>query len=87
MKHDGRIAYETICAAKGGDTAAIKEILRHYERYILHFCRRTFYDEHGIPHEILDENRKKQIESEYINALILYYDTKRLPKGETLETE
>ena len=87
MEIKGYITYETICAAKGGDTAALKEILHHYERYILHFCRRVFYDEHGTPHEVLDENRKKQIESEYINALILYYDTRRLPNGETLERE
>ena len=41
MERNGRIAYETIQAAKNGDTEAIDKILRHYERYILHFCRRT----------------------------------------------
>ena len=39
MEHNGRIAYETIVAAKNGDTEAICEILRHYERYICHFAK------------------------------------------------
>ena len=60
MKHNGRIAYETICAAKGGDTAALDEILRHYERYILHFCRRVFDDEYGILRAVVDESRRSQ---------------------------
>lgn len=87
MEINGHITYETICAAKSGDTDATAKILRHYERYIRYFCKRTFYDENGTPYEVIDENRRKQIESEYINALILYYDTGRLPKGETLEKE
>ena len=87
MERNGRIAYETIQAAKNGDTEAIDEILHHYERYILHFCRRTLYDEQGVPHEVVDENRRKQIEAEYINALILHYDPDRLPAGEALEAE
>ena len=30
MEHNGRISYQTICAAKDGDGAAIEEIVRHY---------------------------------------------------------
>ena len=81
MKHDGRIAYKTICAAKGGDTTAIKEILRHYERYIIHFCRRVFYDEHRVPHEVLDENRKKQIESSISTPWFSTMIQNVVPKG------
>ena len=58
-----------------------------YERYILHFCRRTLYDEQGAPHEVVDEERRKQIEAEYIHALVLHYDPDRLPAGEALEAE
>ena len=87
MERNGRIAYETIQAAKNGDTEAIDKILRHYERYILHFCRRTLYDEQGAPHEVVDEERRKQIEAEYIHALVLHYDPDRLPAGEALEAE
>ena len=79
------IAYETIVAAKNGDTEAICEILRHYERYICHFAKRTVYDADGYPHSIIDDNRRKQIEAEYLSVLLLHYDPNRLPKGETLE--
>lgn len=85
MEHNGRIAYETIVAAKNGDTEAICEILRHYERYICHFAKRTVYDADGYPHSIIDDNRRKQIEAEYLSVLLLHYDPNRLPKGETLE--
>lgn len=87
MERNGRIAYETIQAAKNGDTEAIDKILRHYERYIFHFCRRTLYDEQDAPHEVVDEDRRKQIEAEYIHALVLHYDPDRLPAGEALEAE
>lgn len=79
MERNGRIAYETIRAAKRGDPEAVQEILRHYERYILRFCGRTVYDEEGVPHKVIDENRRKQIEAEYVAALILRYDADRRP--------
>ncbi|WP_417083218.1 helix-turn-helix domain-containing protein [Evtepia gabavorous] len=87
MEHNGRIAYATIVAAKAGDTEAICEILRHYERYICHFAKRTVYDADGYSHNIIDDNRRKQIEAEYLTALWLHYDIHRLPKGETLEAQ
>ena len=85
MERNGRITYETIVAAKNSDTDAICEILRHYERYICHFAKRTVYDADGCLHSIVDDNRRKQIEAEYLAAFLLHYDVSRLPKGETLE--
>lgn len=41
--------------------------------------------EAGYPHSIIDDNRRKQIEAEYLSVLLLHYDPNRLPKGETLE--
>lgn len=87
MKHNGRIAYQTIVEAKHGDPDAIQEILRHYERYILHYCRRTVYDENNIPHTVIDEEYRKHIESAYLEAVLLHYDIHRLPPGETLEMD
>ena len=66
MKMSDKIDYPTIVSAKQGDEDAINRILRYYKPYILHFCKRTIYDEVGIPHEIIDENRKKLPESEYL---------------------
>ena len=85
MKYNKKIAYKTIVAAKQGDTDAISDILHYYEQYICYFARRTVYDMDGCPHDIIDENIKRQIEAEYLTAFWLYYDIHRLPKGETLE--
>lgn len=49
MEHNGRISYQTVCAAKDGDGTAIEKIMRHYERYISHFAKRRLYDECGNP--------------------------------------
>ena len=85
MEHNGRISYQTICAAKGGDGAAIEEIVRHYERYISHFSKRRLYDEYGNSREAVDEEIKQLIISEYMYAVVFTYDHHRLPKGELLE--
>ena len=85
MEHDGRIPYETIVAAKSGDSDAITEIVRHYEPYISHFAKRVMYDEGGIPHEVIDEEIKGLLISEYMSAIFFHYDPDRLPKGETLD--
>lgn len=87
MKHSQHIPYPTIVAAKGGDADAIQTILRHYERYILHYCRRTVYDEDNIPHIVIDEDIRSRIETGYLEAFLLHYDIYRMPPGERLETD
>lgn len=85
MEHNGRISYQTICAAKDGDETAIEEIVHYYERYISHFSKRWLYDEYGTPREAVDEEIKQLLISELMYAVIFTYDHQRLPKGETLE--
>ena len=85
MEHNGRIAYQTVCASKAGDSAAIEEIIRHYERYISHVSKRRLYDEYGNPREAVDEEIKKLIISEYMYAIVFTYHHHRLPKGENVE--
>lgn len=85
MEHNQRIAYETIYAAKQGDDEAMAEIVRYYEPYISHFSKRQIYDEYGIPHDVVDEEMKSLIISEYMSAVFFHYDLTRLPKGATLE--
>ena len=85
MKHNGRIAYQTILAAKHGDLDAIHEIFHHYEPYIVHFCSRPVYDKNNIPHTAIDEECREQIEAKYLEAILLHYDVNRLPPGETLK--
>lgn len=85
MEHNGRISYQTICAAKDGDGAAIEEIVRHYGRYISHFSKRRLYDEYGNSRDAVDEEIKQMIISEYMYAIVYTYDHHRLPQGEMLE--
>lgn len=85
MERNQRITYETICAAKQGDDEAMIEIVRHYEPYIAHFSKRRMYDEYDTPHDVVDEEIKNLIISEYMSAVYFHYDHHRLPKGETLE--
>lgn len=85
MEHNGRISYQTVCAAKDGDGTAIEKIIRHYERYISHFAKRQLYDKHGNLREAVDEEIKKLIISEYMYAIVFTYDHHRLPKGENIE--
>lgn len=85
MERNQRITYETICAAKQGDDEAMIEIVRHYEPYIAHFSKRRMYDEYGNPHDVVDEEIKQMIISEYMYAIVYTYDHHRLPQGEMLE--
>ncbi len=85
MAYKERIPYETICAAKQGNDEALAEIVRHYEPYITHFAKRLMYDEYGAAHEVIDEEIKSLIISEYMSAVFFHYDIARLPKDETLE--
>ena len=85
MERNQRITYETICAAKQGDDEAMIEIVRHYEPYIAYFSKRRMYDEYGNSHNVVDEEIKNLIISEYMSAVYFHYDHHRLPKGETLE--
>ena len=85
MERNQRITYETICAAKQGNDEAIAKIVRYYEPYIAHFSKRRMYDEYGTPHDVVDEEIKSLIISEYMSAVYFHYDHHRLPKGETLE--
>ena len=55
MGRNQRITYETICAAKQGESEAIAEIVRYYEPYIAYFSKRRMYDEYGNSHNVVDE--------------------------------
>ena len=89
MEHNGRISYQTVCAAKNGDGTAIEKIIRHYERYISHFAKRRRYDDaDGYPREaVLTRNRRKLIDGGVsCCALVCTYDPiTACPKGKRME--
>ncbi len=85
MMNEKLIPYETIVAAKQGDSEAMSQILRHYEPYILRCSQRTFYDEYGNQYQVVDEEIKNRIQARLMYQIIYAFDPFKLPEGETLE--
>ena len=50
-----RISYETILAAKAGDSEAMDAILKHYASYIAAYSKRALFDEYGNRYEVTDD--------------------------------
>lgn len=86
MKRD-KIPYSVILDATQGRPEAMKFILRHYERYILHYATRTYYDCFGIAHTFVDEDIRQNIEAALMLSIIYRFDPCQLPAGERLEDE
>ncbi len=84
MSND-RIPYETILNAQNGCPEAMQQILKHYERYISSYSKRTLYNEYGNAQEIVDYELKQRIEEKLMLGIIYKFDCERLPEGETLE--
>lgn len=79
------VPYQTILAAKAGDSEAMAAILRHYSRYIIYYSRRTFFDRYGNRYELVDEDIKQRIEAKLMYQIIYKFDPMRFPQGQTLD--
>lgn len=79
------IPYQTILAAKAGDSEAMSAILQHYSYYITYYSRRTFYDKYGNRYELVDEDIKQRIEAKLMYQIIYKFDPAQLPPEETLD--
>ncbi len=79
MKDKKLISYEVIVAAKGGDSEAMRRILRHYEPYIARCSQRTFYDEYGNRRQVVDEEIKSRIQAKLMYQLIYDFDHLKRP--------
>lgn len=82
---DNEISYGTIVLAKSGDSNAMQSILRHYEHYIKLHALRTFYDEYGMHHEVIDDDIRQRIEAKLIYQIIQKFDHTRTPNGEKVD--
>ena len=51
------LPYAVIKAATVGNIDAINAVLKHYERYIAALSMKSLYDENGISHLYLDEEK------------------------------
>lgn len=82
MKGEKLISYKVIVAAKAGDSDAMRQILQHYEPYIIRCSQRTFYDEYGNQYRMVDEEIKNRIQAKLMYQLIYDFDPIKPPSGE-----
>lgn len=79
------VSYQTILAAKAGDSEAMAMIQRHYSHYIIYYSRRTFFDKYGNRYELVDEDIKQRIEAKLMHQIIYKFDPAKFPPGEILQ--
>ena len=84
---DNKISYQTILAAKAGDSIAMEQVLRHYDSYITMCARRTMIDEYGNRRVVVDMELKGRLQSKLMLQIIYKFDPTRLPEGEVIETD
>ena len=79
------ISYETIHAAKTGNSDALASIIRYYGPYIAAFSKRPFYDEYGNRFDLVDEEIRHHIESRLMCQIVYKFNPSKIPDGEDLQ--
>lgn len=79
------IPYDTILAAKTGDSDALASIIQYYSPYIAAFSKRPFYDEYGNRFDLVDEEIRHHIESRLMWKIVYKFNPDKLPDGEELQ--
>jgi len=64
------LPFSVIEAAAGGNIEAINAVLKHYEGYIAALATRRLYDENGVPHLCVDEEKRKMLEIKLITRIL-----------------
>ena len=64
------LPFSVIEAATGGNVDAINAVLKHYEGYIAALATRRLYDENGVPHLCVDEEKRKMLEIKLITRIL-----------------
>ena len=64
------LPFSVIEAAAGGNVDAINAVLKHYEDYIAALATRRLYDENGVPHLCIDEEKRKMLEIKLITRIL-----------------
>jgi hypothetical protein len=66
-----------ITAATGGDTEAVRAVLKHYEGYILALSVKRLRDEDGNIYLFVDEELRRELETRLITKVLTF-----IPKPE-----
>ena len=64
------IPFSTIAAASSGDVDAINAVLRHYERYMASLATKRLYDENGVEHFCIDEEKLCRLQTKLITRIL-----------------
>ena len=64
------LPYAVIKAATVGNIDAINAVLKHYERYIAALSMKSLYDENGISHLCLDEEKICRLQTKLIVKIL-----------------
>ena len=64
------LPYAVIKAATVGNIDAINAVLKHYERYIAALSMKSLYDENGISHLCLDEEKIFRLRTKLIVKIL-----------------
>ena len=59
-----------------GDVTAINKVLKYFEGYIIALSTRPLFDEDGNPHFVIDNEKRRAIETRLITG-ILKFDVTR----------
>ena len=70
------IPFHIIEMAASGNVDAINKVLKHYESYITALSTKRLYDEYGNPHYVVDEERRRTLETNLI-VRIMDFDVTR----------
>jgi len=72
----GLLPFHIIESAASGDVDAINKVLKHYEGYIIALSTRRLYDEDGNAHFVVDNERRRTLETNLI-VRVMQFDVNR----------
>ena len=64
------LPFSVIEAASNGNVDAINTVLKHYEGYITALATRCLYDENGVQHLCVDDDKRKRLEIKLITKIL-----------------
>lgn len=64
------VPFSVIEAASNGNVEAINAVLKHYEEYIAALATRCLYDENGVQHLCVDDEKRKRLEIKLITKIL-----------------
>ena len=71
-KKEKMLPYETIQEAVNGNTFSINLVLRYYDGYINHLCKRKIITEQGSEKYQIDEMMKLQLQTYLIERILQF---------------